>query len=261
MNESGWWERAKERRARRAIERQLDYQVRKAGAIRGQEGAMSNAMRASSEGVRDRLAAVRPITAAARVLEVGSGAHGLIFSFEGRLRIGIDPLAVEYSRLFPWQGRARTIAAFGERLPFRSGAFDVVLCDNVVDHAEDPRKIIEEMARVLAPGGLLYFTVNVHHPVYGLASDLHGMWNAVGLRLEISAFADHTTHLTPGAARQLFDAMPLRLLSSSTNISEASRRARLLAPRHAGDLLKRVFFKNALFETIAVKSALELGTA
>lgn len=261
MNQGGWWEQAKARRARRALERQLDYQVRKAAAIRGQEGAIANAMSAASGAVHEKLAAVRPITAASRVLEVGSGAHGLIFSFEGRQRIGIDPLAVEYSRLFPWQRQVRTIAAAGESLPFRSGAFDVVLCDNVVDHAEGPRKIIEEMARVLAPDGLLYFTVNVHHPVYSLASDLHGIWNAVGLLFEISPFADHTTHLTPGAARHLFDAMPLRMLSSSTNTSEANRRARLLAPRHAGDLLKRVFFKNALFETIAVKSAPDLGTA
>src|SRR3712207_7148876 len=50
-----------------------------------------------------------------------------------------------YAVLFPaWQGRARTIAAGGEALPFDDGAFDVVLCDNVVDHATNPRRIVEE---------------------------------------------------------------------------------------------------------------------
>ena len=32
------------------------------------------------------------------------------------------------------------------------GTFDVVLCDNVVDHAKDPRRILEEIARVTRPG-------------------------------------------------------------------------------------------------------------
>ena len=189
MNETtGWLASAHARRARRALERQLDYQVAKAAKIRGYEDAIAEGMRTASERVRNRIAAIRPFKPAMRVLEVGSGAHGLIFSFEGRQRVGVDPLAVEYAQLFPWQRRASTVAAAGERLPFRNDAFDIVLCDNVVDHAEGPRKIVEEMARVLAPGGILYFTVNVHHPIYGLASHLHGAWNAVGLPIG-SAYA------------------------------------------------------------------------
>lgn len=49
------------------------------------------------------------------MVEVGSGAHGLIFFFEAAERIGVDPLADEYRELFPaWQQRAMTIAGFGE---------------------------------------------------------------------------------------------------------------------------------------------------
>ena len=32
------------------------------------------------------------------------------------------------------------------------------------------REIVRELARILVSGGLLYFTVNVHHPVYAVAA-------------------------------------------------------------------------------------------
>src|SRR4051812_3506104 len=159
-------ETAKQRRARRARERQLDYQRAKAASARGHEAEYVAAMRARSARVRDKLERVRAVPDDARVLEVGSGAHGLVFFFGTTRGVGVDPLADEYAALFgAWQQRVRTIAAAGEHLPFADASFDVVLCDNVVDHAEDPPAIVRELARVLAAGGLLFFTVNVHHPV------------------------------------------------------------------------------------------------
>jgi SAM-dependent methyltransferase len=240
------------RRAARALERQLAYQREKARRARGREAEFVAAMQRHAARVRARLEEVRPLAADARVLEVGSGAHGLVFYFGVGRAVGCDPLAAHYAELFPaWQRRAPTVAARGEELPFAAGSFDVALCDNVVDHAEGPARIVSELARVLAPGGLLYFTVNVHHPVYEVAASLHAAWNAAGLRFEIGPFADHTVHLTLDAARGLFKGLPLRLLSQRDNIAEAKERARRQPPRHAGDRLKRLFFKNALYEVVA----------
>jgi len=243
---------ANARRARRALERQLAYQRAKAARAAGREGEYVEAMRAHSAHVRAKLEAVRPIDSDARVLEVGSGAHGLVFYFGTPNAVGCDPLACDYAKLFPaWQRRARTIAAAGERLPFADSSFDVALCDNVVDHAEGPAEIVREIARVLAPGGLLYFTVNFHHAVYHAAARLHAAWNAAGLRYEIGPFADHTVHLTLGGARSLFRNLPLRVLEEQHDEQEAKALARRRPPRHAGDRLKRLFFKNALYEVIA----------
>lgn len=251
----GWRGRARRRQARRALERQLDYQQQKSRRARGHEEDYAEAMTRHARAVREKVEAVCPLDADARVLEVGSGAHGLIFYFGARLGVGCDPLAAHYAALFPaWQRRALTVAAVGERLPFADGSFDLVLCDNVVDHAEDPARIVREMARVLRPGGLLYFTVNVHHPVYAVAATAHAAWNAAGLRFEIGPFADHTVHLTLERARALFEGLPLRRLTETHNIDEAKASARQRPPRHAGDRLKRIFFKNALYETIAVRS-------
>jgi SAM-dependent methyltransferase len=248
-------ETALQRRARRALERQLDYQRAKAARARGHEADYVEAMRQRSARVREKLERVRVIPSDARVLEVGSGAHGLVFLFGTTRGVGVDPLACDYAALFPaWQHRAHTIAAAGERLPFADATFDVVLCDNVVDHAEDPARIARELARVLAPGGLLYFTVNFHHAVYSAAARLHAAWNAAGLGFEIGPFADHTVHLTYSGARSLFDGLPLRVIHESGNVSDAKRAARQRPPRHAGDRLKRLFFKNALYELVAERN-------
>ena len=206
-----------------------------------------------SGNVRALLEQVHPIAPDAKVLEVGSGAHGLIFYFGGRC-VGVDPLAVSYASLFPmWQRDVPTVACFGERLPFADRAFDVVLCDNVVDHAQSPAEIVAELVRVLAPGGLLYFTVNIHHPIYALASQLHSALSALGIKYEISPFADHTVHLTLDTARALFDNLSLRILSEFNHAAEAKAFARQLKSPAAVDKLKGVFFKNALYRVIGVR--------
>jgi len=243
---------SRQKRAQRALERQLQYQQRKALLVPGREPEIIQAMQRSSKRVRDLLESFKPIAKDARVVEVGSGAHGLIFFFGAQNGIGVDPLAVSYGSLFPrWQKCASTIAAFGERLPFADQSFDIVICDNVVDHAESPETIVHELVRLLVPGGLLYFTVNVHHRIYSVAADAHDAWKAAGFPFEVGPFADHTIHLTPNGAKQMFSGLPVKVLSEKYGIAEAKERARKLPPRHLGDRLKRLFYKNALFELVA----------
>ncbi len=238
--------------AQRALERQLAYQQDKAQQLRGHEDEVIAAMTKSSRRVRDLLETFQPIPNDARVIEVGSGAHGLIFCFGGERRVGVDPLAVDYGNLFPgWQRRAPTVAAVGESLPFLDQSFDVVICDNVVDHAESPAQIVKELVRILTPGGLLYFTVNIHHPLYSVAAGMHSSWRALGVPYEIGPFADHTTHLRLTSATALFHNLPVEILSEKSNIDEARARARQIPARHLGDRLKRVFFKNALYQVVA----------
>ncbi|HEV7698665.1 MAG TPA: methyltransferase domain-containing protein [Pyrinomonadaceae bacterium] len=250
-----WLEKARKDRGRRALERQLDYQEEKARAFEKTHDDLSRSLFLRSQLIRHRLNAVQPVANDDKVLEVGSGAHGLIFGFGTEFGVGIDPLAVDYRRLFPkWQHNAPTIAAIGERLPFGDASFDIVLSDNVVDHAEDPALIIHELIRVLRPGGLLYFTVNIHHPIYDMASRLHGAWNAVGVKIELSAFADHTVHFTEHQIRNIFSQLPLRIVEQNSTVAKTRAAMRAAQVRNADALLKKAFFKNALYEVVAVRN-------
>jgi len=50
--------------------------------------------------------------------------------------------------------RARRGAAGG------GWAFDLVIIENCIDHVENMHGVLRELVRVMAPGGLLYLTVN-----------------------------------------------------------------------------------------------------
>ncbi len=56
------------------------------------------------------------------------------------------------------------------RLPFADESFDTVLCNQVLEHVPDPRKLMSEVRRVLMPGGVLLLTTpqvwGLHHEPY-----------------------------------------------------------------------------------------------
>jgi SAM-dependent methyltransferase len=49
-------------------------------------------------------------------------------------------------------------------LPFPSGCFDIVVCEQVLEHLHDPVGVAREMARVMRPGGLLIAGVPIFPP-------------------------------------------------------------------------------------------------
>ena len=91
----------------------------------------------------------------ARVLDVGCGsgelARGLLARGIARLAVGVDKKATKPRPGAGWlfvRGRA-------ESLPFRDGAFDLVVSTFAVHEFDDQYAGLKEMARVLRPGGLL----------------------------------------------------------------------------------------------------------
>ena len=56
-------------------------------------------------------------------------------------------------------------------LPFRSGSFDLVTANMVMEHVSDPEQVLNEVRRVLAPGGVfLCHTPNRSSPSIALAA-------------------------------------------------------------------------------------------
>lgn len=62
-----------------------------------------------------------------------------------------------------------------------------------------------------------------------------------------------TVHLTPSSARSLLAGLPLRIVEETTDLEAARREAEETPPRHVGDRLKRLFFKNATWEVFALR--------
>lgn len=59
----------------------------------------------------------------------------------------------------------------GEDLPFEDGTFDLITANMVVEHLEDPRQVLQEVQRVLKPGGrLIFHTPNYRYYLIRLAA-------------------------------------------------------------------------------------------
>jgi SAM-dependent methyltransferase len=97
----------------------------------------------------------------ARVLEVGCGLGYL----SARLRTdrGLEPVSLDIARSLLAEGaRAgriqRAACADALALPFRDGAFDLVVSTECIEHTPSPRQAVREMARVARRGALIVIT-------------------------------------------------------------------------------------------------------
>ncbi|WP_423929626.1 methyltransferase domain-containing protein [Candidatus Palauibacter sp.] len=54
--------------------------------------------------------------------------------------------------------RERTCVADGGRLPVSDATFDLLIVNHVYEHVAEPRRLFEEVSRVLKPGGRAYVT-------------------------------------------------------------------------------------------------------
>jgi SAM-dependent methyltransferase len=94
-----------------------------------------------------------------RVLDVGCGAkpYEPLFAPHAASYVGVDPVDNPRAEL---KGSV-------EALPVEDGTFDVVLCNQVLEHCDDPSKAVSELHRVTAPGGRVLASthgVMAYHP-------------------------------------------------------------------------------------------------
>jgi 2-polyprenyl-3-methyl-5-hydroxy-6-metoxy-1,4-benzoquinol methylase len=95
------------------------------------------------------------LTADAEVLEIGSGTGVLLHTLLSR---GANIRGVELRQELidegrRWFGELPIQRVAGVRLPFRDASFDVVMSFDVFEHIPDSDAHIEEVRRVLRPGG------------------------------------------------------------------------------------------------------------
>jgi SAM-dependent methyltransferase len=117
---------------------------------------------------------VRELASCQRILDIGCGegqvARALAMSDVGGSApevVGIDPafLQVRYAVDEGGDGnRPSYLQGAGETLPFAKDAFDGAFCCLSIEHADDADLVLEEVARVLCPGGTFLLLIN--HPMY-----------------------------------------------------------------------------------------------
>jgi ubiquinone/menaquinone biosynthesis C-methylase UbiE len=107
-----------------------------------------------------------------RVLEIGCGAGADLeqFVLAGAIASAVDitPAHLELARE-RLKGRAQIRQAEATALPFPDNSFDYVYSHGVLHHVEQARKVVEEIFRVLRPGGRFNVMVYAKYSVETLA--------------------------------------------------------------------------------------------
>lgn len=94
------------------------------------------------------------------VVEIGCGPIGIVSIIEAKETIGLDPLMDEYIKMYGAEQGVNYINAKGEEVPLPDNYADIVFCSNVLNHVQDPEKVLSEIARIMKTTGKLYFDVH-----------------------------------------------------------------------------------------------------
>jgi SAM-dependent methyltransferase len=109
----------------------------------------------------------------ARILDVGCGVKPYYPWFRDRARsyVGVDIA----------DNPAADVIGVVEALPVEDASFDLVLCNQVLEHCDDPAQAVRELRRVTAPGGRVLASTHgtqVYHP------SPHDLWRWTHAGLE-----------------------------------------------------------------------------
>jgi len=101
----------------------------------------------------------------AKILDLGCGMGGFLVAMKrlGYEIIGLDPnpeyLEIAKLRAKRYSFNLELIQGYGENLPFSDKSFDLVYCAEVLEHCQNPEKVLGEIYRVLKDDGAVYLTV------------------------------------------------------------------------------------------------------
>jgi len=95
------------------------------------------------------------------VVEVGSGPWGIVSIIKAGKRIAVDPALEDFKERFQLSEGVRYLDSKGENIKLPDGVADVVFCSNVLNHVQNPEKVLSEIRRILKGGGTLFFDCNL----------------------------------------------------------------------------------------------------
>ncbi len=133
-----------------------------------------------------------------KVLEIGCGEGVFLYNLKDHLEgkdvtgIDIDPDEIETAKKNV--GFAKLSTASGDHLPFEDKSFDLVFCCEVLEHVEDPEKVLKEMKRVSSK----YCIVSVpNEPLWRILNFARGAYMS-----DWGNTPGHLNHWSPSAFRK-----------------------------------------------------------
>lgn len=138
-----------------------------------------------------------------KFLDVGCGKKPYKnYLLENRFIESYTGLDIETALVYE-EGVGPDVTWNGTAMPFDDNSFDSMMATEVLEHCPDPLLIVQEMKRVLKPGGVLFFTVpflwNLHevpHDHYRYTPfALERIFRQSGMQLELHAHGGWNTSM------------------------------------------------------------------
>jgi ubiquinone/menaquinone biosynthesis C-methylase UbiE len=161
--------------------------------------------------------------------------------------IGVDPFDLrQHAAGIP------KVAADAEHLPFEDATFSLITANMVVEHVEHPERLLQEVCRVLKPGGLfLFHTPNANYFEVAIARKIPtGVMKGVASLLDGRAEDDiFQTHYRLNTAREIQSvAERYGLHPNSIRHVECTAQGVMLGPLVAIELLIIRMLRLKMFE-------------
>ena len=115
----------------------------------------------------------------AMILDVGCGTGGIAIAFAltGAKVVASDPSKVDVSvgsvRASEEKVEVEWLVSKGEDTPFMDSSFDVIVCNDVIEHVESPKALAKELYRLLKNKGILHLTTPNKYSPYNILWDDH----------------------------------------------------------------------------------------
>lgn len=123
------------------------------------------------------------------ILDIGCGKGQFLMQAK---KLGWNPYGIEYG-----EENIRNLESLGieiktDIVKYPDNCFDVITAFEVLEHLVDPQNMLDEIRRILRPGGMLYITV----PNFGSLSKnlLKSKWNIIAYPEHLNYFTRKTMH-------------------------------------------------------------------
>jgi ubiquinone/menaquinone biosynthesis C-methylase UbiE len=114
-----------------------------------------------------------------RIADIGSGPYSIIGRLLDGVEIEVYPSDRHSFGAF-WSEKVKTVPTYPievqdmEKLTYEDNFFDIVVCNNALDHTYTPVSAVKEMIRVVKPGGWVYINCFLDQQLTGYKHH----WNA-----------------------------------------------------------------------------------
>lgn len=171
---------------------------------------ISEAYKRGADRINEEIKNLITINEKTKILQIGSGPEDVINYFDKGELYGVEPLADFFrEKGLLKKDKVNVIQGVGENLPFKDNYLDIIIIINVLDHCQDPQKILSEIKRCLKHEGILYIRTYVRPTIF--LPFLKIIW-----KTKVSTAKGHPHLFTENSSRKILQESGFTILNESS---------------------------------------------